>query len=1480
MTNHKTLFAGFAVAVAITAAVCPAFAGDSVLSALQTQYAKRSVYTLSSSKLMTQIRSLDLSSGLADIIKDSSSKDLVYNLLADEFVSSALGDFDTPDTKLTINGNGNGINGNGVKGVKVYDTNTLVVNNVGSLNADGTVKTSWNGFDRNSGGTINNLGTLVVNNSVFTNNIAKDDNYSGGGAIYNENKADIKGSTFIDNKSSNGGAIFNDGNGYGGFEAVMTISDSKFVSNSADQGNKISGGGAIFNSGKMDVTKSVFENNYSKKDGGAIYSEQAKETSGLTVSDSEFTCNIADANGGAIGVYGGSALIENSTFKNNRSAENGGALFSNVSDLTVKNSTFSGNGFDDESGTTTRNGGAIYIYTGNANISGSKIIGNKSSAKGGGVYVGGNSVITDTLVSGNISRQGGGIYTTSATGEVAALNTIKVNKNVAEDGAGIFITGDALINQAEISENNASSRGGALYIDYAARATVNNSVIKGNISTQDGGAFYVNNEGFSDWENDYFSGLYVNNTEASGNQAVNGGALYAASQSTATFVNSVFSGNNATNGGAIYNNSGTVTLKNTSIYNNGASDLGGGIYNDGIIYILADKGLSEISGNTASGESSGIYMQNGEINLDVINGGTIRINDKVSSADADFGGIIKVNNTYMDQFDGPIEDISGTVIFNNTVSDSTIELAYGTLKFGEYGNTHLADGAKYLDYVNLTLNNGIVDSINGKIDKFNINTWYSTSDAKLSFDADLSQGISDQYELDGAVSGEISLGTVNILADGNAAGFQLFGGYSGQAPTINSGTAYTSNNKYSLSQSADNVGFIDVVTEAVSNGLNIAVTDDNGDKSFSALGETKVNADLGVMGGDSLTIHGNQNGIDGQNNKGLEVGVGKKLDVNHVGSTDSDGNLQSSFTGFLSEVGGAINNSGTLTVSNSIFSGNESTVSGGAIHNTGEAVIKNTSFINNKSGDKGGAITNIGGKVTIDAADGNIIFDGNTANGIANDIHVERGVARAAIDGEVILTGGYNTILNGGVSGNGTLTKTGTGEVMLGGDNSNFDGTLNLTEGTISLMKDATYLSASTTVFGDALLSLINGQMNNVNLGALTLNGSSKIGVDVDLEKKTGDFISADSVAGTGKLVIENINIIADSTAKETSVNIIDTANNLAQNTELSASATQALGPIYVYDVLFDNATGALNFSGGGSNGYNPAVLAGGVAAQSGTYLSQLKAYEAALENISAYAALPEEKDRAFWFKPYGDFEDVVLDNGPVVDVTSYGGLLGVDTYSREMLFGLNGFYSAYAGYAGSIQKYDGVETDQNGGLLGFGLTMYGSNFFTALTVNGGYFDNRTDTMYGKENFSAYSVGAALKTGYNIELPFYFSVIQPSVLVSYTFVDSENYTNAANVRIEGDTINAFQVAPGLKLIGNEIFGIQPSLEGRMVWSEFNDSNFKADSVVLPSLSIDPYAEYGLNLQKNWKTVSAYASIMGRSCGIKGISTRLGIKVSM
>lgn len=207
--------------------------------------------------------------------------------------------------------------------------------------------------------------------------------------------------------------------------------------------------------------------------------------------------------------------------------------------------------------------------------------------------------------------------------------------------------------------------------------------------------------------------------------------------------------------------------------------------------------------------------------------------------------------------------------------------------------------------------------------------------------------------------------------------------------------------------------------------------------------------------------------------------------------------------------------------------------------------------------------------------------------------------------------------------------------------------------------------------------------------------------------------------------------------------------------------------------------------------------------------------------------------------------------------------------------------FSVYAGYNGSHQAYDGIGIYQNGGTLGAVGMAYKGNFFTGLTINAGANTGEANTFYGTDNFTMLMAGIASKTGYNVELADGKFIIQPNFLMSYSFVNTFDYTNAAGVHMNSDPLNAIQIEPGLKFIGNLKNGWQPYLGVSMVWNIMDKTQFQANNVSLPELSIKPFVKYGVGVRKTWGErcvgfLQAYFTNGGRN----GVGLQAGFRFTL
>jgi outer membrane autotransporter protein len=257
--------------------------------------------------------------------------------------------------------------------------------------------------------------------------------------------------------------------------------------------------------------------------------------------------------------------------------------------------------------------------------------------------------------------------------------------------------------------------------------------------------------------------------------------------------------------------------------------------------------------------------------------------------------------------------------------------------------------------------------------------------------------------------------------------------------------------------------------------------------------------------------------------------------------------------------------------------------------------------------------------------------------------------------------------------------------------------------------------------------------------------------------------------------------------------------------------------------------------------------------------------------------AITRRDNREAWLRPYVTFEEVDLKNGPKVDNIAYGTYLGTNSPVRRIGNGWDGAWGFYVGYNGSKQKFQSTNVYQNGGTLGVTGELYRRNFFTGLTVNAGAGAGKAHTIFGNDDFSMMTAGVASKSGYNFEFKGGKFILQPTLLLGYSFVNTFDYTNSAGVRISSDPIHALQLEPGVRFIANLGNGWRPYMGVSMICNFFDKAKYRANDVSLPETSIKPFVRYGLGIQK---TISDRFSSYGQAYVTNGGRTGIGLQAGI
>lgn len=354
----------------------------------------------------------------------------------------------------------------------------------------------------------------------LTNNEFNENSARNGGAAYLENaELTFADSSFTNNSATEfGGAIYVDQS------SSVVVDNIEFTGNSVESEDK-GNGGAIFSlNGNVQVNESIFTENTSKRNGGAIAiaSDNVRDDSvqQLSISNSEFVSNTAEKKGGAVFWYDyepndrkGDLAIERTTFKDNK-ANMGGAIYAENA-FTVTGSQFTKNQATDDGGaidasrtaqfsingarfeqnTAGDNGGAINAWADNQlernnTITNSQFIGNKATDKGGAIAwlavdplwddVAHNITVENSTFDSNSAQWGGAINT---EGEITLRGeTNFVGNTASQQGGAIFVSETGTLNVA----------GTAVFANNTANNTLNDIHNEGTVNvagslTLDGG---------------------------------------------------------------------------------------------------------------------------------------------------------------------------------------------------------------------------------------------------------------------------------------------------------------------------------------------------------------------------------------------------------------------------------------------------------------------------------------------------------------------------------------------------------------------------------------------------------------------------------------------------------------------------------------------------------------------------------------------------------------------------------------------------------------------------------------------------------------------------------------------------------------------------------------------------------------------------------------------------------------------------------
>lgn len=570
-------------------------------------------------------------------------------------------------------------------------------------------------------------------------------------------------------------------------------------------------------------------------------------------------------------------------------------------------------------------------------------------------------------------------------------------------------------------------------------------------------------------------------TDYSNSQAQYGGgavANWGSSDITFSADNVSFNNNSLTEsasyGGAIYNElTSTVTIEGTSTFeNNESNNWGGAIYNEGTIDFNGAASFIGNNSNNAGGAIVNEYVVGTtDANVNLADGSSFDGNISGqggaiynNKGELNVGSTSFSNNKATSGDGGAISNIDGGIV--NVANGSSFS-----------GNTASGQGGAIYNDGSLVL--GSADGTEGIT--FTGNSAASGGDLYQESTANtLIQGASGVVSMDGGIAGAgeiIKTGENTFKVSGDNSGYT--GQYTQESgKTIIDGTFFTGDSTFED-------GALEFTNNAVlSNDINIAGAVD---LAFNGGVPDSIDWQTGSisLGGYNINVDASTNNLDMtlgniSLSSDLSIGEGEKFQNLNLGNG-------ANLTGAV-----ALDN-GTITIAQ----GASEVVNGPSVLENSNVAIDNS------------------GSLTLDSSAGDITFSNNTTADIAQ-----------SATGTTSINASANTVtFNTGVSGAGSINKTGDGSVVFKGDSSGFTGAYTQSAGTINV--DGEFISGTSTISGGDLILSENAALNNnitiagvtnitVNGNAIDANGINWADGTIDIKSGALGSNNSDVVVNTG----------------------------------------------------------------------------------------------------------------------------------------------------------------------------------------------------------------------------------------------------------------------------------------------------------------------------------------------------------------------------
>lgn len=1137
-----------------------------------------------------------------------------------------------------------------------------------------------------------------------------------------------------------------------------------------------------------------------------------------------------------------------------------------------------------------------------------------ASSWGGAMYNEGTLILDNVTFNNNIAQTpkavGGGAMALVATNGNAVSTTIKnstftnnsteSNPVYENNGGAIYVYGPSGLvgdNTLKISDslfesNHTNKTGGAIGVNNLGPSNfeieINDTTFTKNKSTGYGGAIDVTTGGTGKVTINLDHATFNSNESSKSD----GGAIaYEKGNITSNISNSTFKNNTANNGGAIYNGIKNLTISNTIFDGNKTNDggKGGAIYNAGNI---------SLSQTEFKKSSDTIYMANDSAAHFI--SGTNTLNGSISSENA----TSKITNKGTLILNADNSGYTGTY----TQESGQTDVNESSTFFG--GETTIADGV--LNWNTLKNYNSTLKVEKGSLNIGNVN--------KASLSLNSNSYIKKDTLVNINSKGEIKLNGGSITLDDNdiwAGNISI-----GDENTVGSGTL-TIDGLTSNGGIFANGGTIDIISgrltasagDVIKEATTVKIKDDallavrGGDVTLGATTDWASKGGVLLTDG-TLTVKdfASSNGIFQANSGKLMLEnstftVGKDSFINSSVETNIDSNSKLQITdngwvtigdndiwnGEVSLAGGILNYERTVSTS--------STMTGDLIATSGNLNLLKNSYINIKSP------SNIAQAVSVDIQKGATVEISNGAEFNLDSNDKWNGLIKNELDG-ILKTDNVNNSAFGGMlqqnkgvsifDNNSKITIDGKDSYILGGTVEIKNGSaLNIGSG----VADNHFFVSDLNMTNNSALNAMNSVLNKYQISNdMIVEGKNNLSIDIDGRNKVGDaFIINNLTSNTnGTLNVADFNFIGLAPIdRQFKIRVFD-ANSINDKVNFTSTDKEIFTPIGYYN---------LKSAGGGwytSNmtRYNPQVFRGQVATLA-SFNNQLMIDDMLLnhvtldserllaqsKNANIYAStLPQfapyqykKEDGGLWYKSYVNFENLSLTQGLKVGNNSYGSLVGADFPVIKLKHGWRLMPTAYIGYNGAHQTFNGVGMYQNGGQGGLMGTFMKDNFIGSVVAYGGGYNNEMSVAGNTDRAGNWFAGTAAKLAYNFHPTKHFT-IQPTAFMSYNIFGRQNWgTDFGSMSMNSGLLNGINVAPGMNFIyAKETWSVYATFQ--YMYNINEQVGGRAGNVDLASVKMEHgYIQYGLGVTKTWKDrLNSFFQIVFRNGGRTGVGFQLGL----